>query len=224
MSDLRSILFLDIETVSQYASYDDVPLEVSTLWNAKLRYKIEQGEEPSELYERYGGIMAEFGKVVCISVGRVNADHHLDIKSISGDNESDLLKKFVEGLQQMPSNIRFCSHNGKEFDWPYLCRRMMIHKIHLPIQLQLQNKKPWEVQHIDTMEMWKFGDRKNYTSLSLLATILGIETADTTIDGSKVGQMYWKDQDIDAIISYCEDDVRLLYLVYIHLSTYGYER
>ena len=205
---LDKILFLDIETVPMCATYDELPERFVPLWDKKAGYlKREEEDTPSALFPR-AGIYAEFGKVVCISFGMFR-DGNFRIKSFYGDDEKALLTDFANLLESKFSSKDFllCAHNGKEFDFPYLSRRMLINAIPLPEILDLAGKKPWEVAHIDTMELWKFGDFKNYTSLEVLSAVFDIPTPKDDIDGSQVGKVYWEDKDLERIVKYCQKDV-----------------
>jgi len=205
---LEKILFLDIETVPMSASYKELPEKFVPLWDKKAGYlKKEDGDTPESLFQR-AGIYSEFGKVVCISFGMFAAGS-FRIKSFYGDDEKLLLYDFAELLESKFSSSDFllCAHNGKEFDFPYLSRRMLINGISLPEILDLAGKKPWEVAHLDTMELWKFGDFKNYTSLETLAAVFNIPTPKDDIDGSQVGKVYWEDKDLERIVNYCQKDV-----------------
>ncbi|MCK5079198.1 MAG: 3'-5' exonuclease [Bacteroidales bacterium] len=205
---LDKILFLDIETVPMCSTYDELPEKFVPLWDKKAGYlKREEEDTPSTLFPR-AGIYAEFGKVVCISFGMFN-DGNFRIKSFYGDDEKALLTDFANLLESKFSSKDFllCAHNGKEFDFPYLSRRMLINSIPLPEILDLAGKKPWEVAHIDTMELWKFGDFKNYTSLEVLSAVFDIPTPKDDIDGSQVGKVYWEDKDLERIVKYCQKDV-----------------
>jgi DNA polymerase elongation subunit (family B) len=205
--DLQNILVLDIETVPQYSNFEQVPETLQKLWAAKTQYQ-RKDETPDEFYER-AGIWAEFGKIICISVGIFTKEHPigLRIKSFADHDEKKLLTEFRAMLKKQPQNMALCAHNGKEFDFPYLCRRMLINGIQLPPQLEISGKKPWEVNHLDTMELWKFGDYKSYTSLSLLTEIFNIPTPKDDIDGSMVGHVYWQENDLARICIYCQKDV-----------------
>ena len=205
---LEKVLFLDIETVPMCANYNDLPEKFVPLWDKKAGYlKREDEDTPESLFQR-AGIYSEFGKVVCISFGMM-AGSTFRIKSFYGDDEKVLLKEFADLLESRFSSSDFllCAHNGKEFDFPYLSRRMLINGISLPEILDLAGKKPWEVAHLDTMELWKFGDFKNYTSLETLAAVFNIPTPKDDIDGSQVGRVYWEEQDLDRIVNYCQKDV-----------------
>jgi uncharacterized protein YprB with RNaseH-like and TPR domain len=208
--NLSNILFLDIETVPQHSCYDEAPKEICALWEKKfhqLRNK-DESETPDSIY-RQAGIYAEFGKVICISCGYFSADKKLRVKSFYGDDEKKLLMEFSEMMSKFFSKADrlLCAHNGKEFDFPFLSRRMIINGVKLPAALDIAGKKPWEVNHLDTMELWKFGDYKSYTSLLLLATVLGIPTPKDDIDGSMVWEVYWKEKNLERIVTYCQKDV-----------------
>ena len=207
--DLQQVLVLDIETVPQYASADEVPAHFMELWAQKTQYQRRDGETPEAYYHR-AGIWAEFGKIICISFGifvRKGKEFGFRIKSIAADDEQEVLSKFIDILKKQPEDLILCAHNGKEFDFPYLCRRMLINGLEIPKQLQIAGKKPWEVNHLDTMELWKFGDFKNYTSLQLLAAVFNIPTPKDDIDGSDVHWVYWQENDLKRIQTYCQKDV-----------------
>jgi len=207
---LNNILFLDIETVPQEENFDRLDSEMQTLWDQKTQYQRRDEFSPEEFYER-AGIWAEFGKIICISVGyftNKNDIRHFRVTSFFGDEEqilkdfSSLLSNHYNGAQHL-----LCGHNSKEFDIPFIARRMVINGIKIPQKLNLFGKKPWEIPHLDTLELWKFGDYKHFTSLKLLTKILGIPTPKDDIDGSRVAQVYYVEKDIDRIITYCEKDV-----------------
>ncbi|HEY4336804.1 MAG TPA: 3'-5' exonuclease [Puia sp.] len=220
---LHTILFLDIETVSQYPDFNEVPEDWRELWRHKAENLIRDKAPatPEELYGR-AAIYAEFGKVVCISCGVLSgppAERKLSLKSFSGDDEKLLLQEFYDLLHKWGSEGQkhLCAHNGKDFDFPYLCRRMVIHGMKIPTVLNLSGKKPWEVPHIDTMELWKFGEYKNYISLNLLAHTLGVPTPKDDIDGSQVGSVYWVEKDLARIVTYCQKDVVTVAQVYLRI-------
>ena len=210
---INNILFLDIETVPQYSSYQEMPGNWKPLWDIKAGYIIRNKEDETveSVYPR-AGIYAEFGKIICISCGFVQGSGEqkkIILKSFAGHNEQLLLHEFAEMIKKWAGNEQriLCGHNAKEFDFPYLCRRMIINNIPIPPLLDISGKKPWEVNHLDTMELWKFGDFKNYTSLNLLAQSLGINTPKDDIDGSMVWEVYWKEKNLDRIVTYCQKDV-----------------
>lgn len=216
---IQQILFLDIETVSAHSDFEQMDAEWQELWHLKTRFQ-RQDESPEEFYPKRAGILAEFGKVVCIScafISNQNGHWELRMKSFSGEDEAALLLDFANLLERLP-NFRLCAHNGKEFDFPYLSRRMISLGIKLPGQLNNAGKKPWEVPHIDTMELWKFGDYKSFTSLRLLAALFNIPTPKDDIDGSMVGDVYWKENDLNRIRVYCEKDVLTLVKVFLKIS------
>lgn len=204
---LDKILFLDIETVSQQRTYSDVPERMRSLWDKKAGYIRKNEEEtPEECYKR-AAIYAEFGKIVCISTGYFNGNT-FRIKSFYGDDEKIVLLEFADMLNSYFNTPvhRLCGHNSREFDIPYIARRMLVNGIKLPKIINITGKKPWEVNHLDTMELWKFGDWKSYTSLNLLAAIFDIPTPKDDIDGSQVGEVYWEENDLERIATYCEKD------------------
>jgi len=200
-------MVLDIETVPQYRNHDEAPENIQKLWDHKTLYT--RKDETAEDFYGRAGIWAEFGKIICISVGIFTRGKGtgLRIKSFYAHDEKELLIKFCDLLNSQPASLIMCAHNGKEFDFPYLCRRILINSIKIPTQLDISGKKPWEVNHLDTMELWKFGDYKNYTSLNLLTTIFNIPTPKDDIDGSMVGQVYWVNKDLERIATYCQKDV-----------------
>ncbi len=208
----EKILFFDIETVPVTKSFSDLSVKMQELWTKKIRYQSEQENLSSEdLYNR-AGIYAEFGKVVCISVGFFYNKGNVQkfrIKSFYGHDEKTILNDFNQLLNKHfnTESHYLCGHNSKEFDIPYVARRSLINGLQLPKLLDLAGKKPWEVKHLDTLELWKFGDYKHYTSIALLAEIFGIPTPKDDIDGSMVAEVYWKDKDIDRIAEYCQKDV-----------------
>jgi uncharacterized protein YprB with RNaseH-like and TPR domain len=207
---LEDILFLDIETVPIEPSFDKLDVSMQNLWEKKSRYFRTDEEKPESVYER-AGIYAEFGKIICISAGIITGTDPrcLRLKSFYGDDEKRILSDFTGMLGKFSKNKEtlLCAHNGKEFDYPFIARRMIINNMIIPSILNNAGKKPWEVKLLDTMDLWKFGDYKHYTSLDLLTTILGIPTPKDDIDGSMVACLYWKDRDIKRIALYCEKDV-----------------
>lgn len=204
--DLQNILVLDIETVPQFSTFDELPENLQKFWDLKTRFQRKEQETPDEFYQR-AGIWAEFGKIICISVGIFKNNQSFRVKSFYSHDENELLTDFIKLLNGQPPQLILCAHNGKEFDFPYLCRRMLINGLEIPAQLNIAGKKPWEINHLDTMELWKFGDYKNYTSLNLLAAIFNIPTPKDDIDGSMVGSVYWLENDLERIRIYCQKDV-----------------
>jgi len=222
---IGNILFLDIETVSQYATYGELSDVWKDLWSKKAEGLLRNSKEllTADLIYDKAAIYAEFGKIICISCGIIQGEgenRSMTIKSFFGDDERTLLKEFCDMLTKWSAGIQkyLCAHNGKEFDFPYLCRRMMINNECIPSLLMISGKKPWEVNLIDTMEMWKFGDYKTYTSLHLLSHVLGIPTSKDDIDGSMVGSVYWKDHDLARIVHYCQKDVITMAQVYLRMN------
>jgi hypothetical protein len=205
--DLHNLMVLDIETVPQYSSFSQLPEQMQKLWDLKTQYNRKEATA-EEFYDR-AGIWAEFGKIICISVGIFTRGKNLGlrVKSYAEHDEKELLLKFADLLHSQPPSLILCAHNGKEFDFPYICRRMLINGVTIPPQLDISGKKPWEVNHLDTMELWKFGDFKNYTSLNLLTAVFNIPTPKDDIDGSQVGHVYWVENNLQRISIYCQKDV-----------------
>lgn len=207
---LENILFLDIETVPENASYDELDPVKKQLWKDKTEYQRKEEFSPEEFYDR-AGIWAEFGKIVCISVGYFTLKENtrnFRIKTFYGEEHSLLIefKALLNTHFSRPKQL-LCAHNGKEFDFPFIARRMLILGIELPSKLNLFGKKPWEVMHLDTLDLWKFGDYKHYTSLKLLTNILGIPSPKDDIEGSQVCAVYYIENNIERIVTYCEKDV-----------------
>ncbi len=203
----NQILFLDIETVPQFQFYNELKDNWKNLWAKKSSYFLKENETPADVWKK-AGIYAEFGKIICISVGFIT-EEKLRLKSFYGNDERKLLHEFRElTIKYFNKNDKYlCAHNGKEFDYPYIARRMLINGISLPKILDLAGKKPWEIRHLDTLELWKFGDYKHYTSLELLTEIFNIPTPKDDIDGSMVSKVFYEDNDIERIVKYCEKDV-----------------
>ncbi|MFY0650804.1 MAG: 3'-5' exonuclease [Cyclobacteriaceae bacterium] len=194
------------------------------LWVKKsLFLKNDDGLSAEELYAERAGIYSEFGKVIVISLGFFYNDKegnlNLRVKALANDDEKVLLEEFNETMKQNldEKKVRLCAHNGKEFDFPYLGRRMVINRVAIPEFLQLTGKKPWEINHIDTLELWKFGDRKSFTSLELLTTILGIPSPKEDMDGSQVSKVYYEENDLEKITAYCNRDVEATAQLFLRL-------
>jgi 3'-5' exonuclease len=222
--NFASILFLDIETVPQHSDYNSLSKDWKELWDIKAGYLIrnKETETPESIYPR-AGIYAEFGKIICIGCGFITGDgdqKKISLKSFYGDNEKILLAEFCDMLNKWSAKEQkwLCAHNGKEFDFAYLCRRMVINEIPIPPILNVSGKKPWEVNHLDTLELWKFGDFKSYTSLNLLAHSLGVPTSKDDIDGSMVWTVYWNDKDLQRIVTYCQKDVVTLAQIFLRMN------
>ncbi len=219
LTDLKSILFLDIETASMEESLEKLPTRLQEEWNKKaLHIHQDKDIDPEKLFFERAGIYAEFGKVICIGVGYFLYDPELEqlqfrTKTIAHPTEHDTLLAFRELLEKR--NWTLCAHNGKEFDFPYLCRRMLANRIPLPEVLQMAGRKPWEIRHLDTLELWKFGDYKHYTRLELLAALFDIPTSKDDIDGSQVNATYYHEKNIESIRKYCMKDVEVTAKIYL---------
>jgi DNA polymerase elongation subunit (family B) len=210
---LENLFVLDIETVSTSPDWEQLDETWKELWAKKIDKQLPEGETPEGFYPMRAAILAEFGKVICISAGYFREEkgrYAFRIKSYSGHDEADLLKRFILDAGQWQSKKKaasFAGHNIREFDIPYLCRRLLINQMPIPDWLNFQAMKPWETNLVDTMQLWRFGDFKSYTSLNLLAACLGIPSPKGDIDGSMVGDVYWKQKDLPRIVEYCQRDV-----------------
>jgi hypothetical protein len=210
---LENLFLIDIETVSEKEDFQLLDDEWQELWTEKISKSLPPNVTPEEYYPVRAAILAEFAKVVCISFGyfkKENNEWQLRIKSLYSENETEVLKNFVSTLQKFHTNNHqwiFTGHNIKEFDVPFLCRRLLINNISIPTFIDFQNMKPWETPVLDTLHLWRFGDYKHYTSLKLLAATLGIPSPKDDIDGSQVGNVYWKEKNLERIAIYCEKDV-----------------
>lgn len=222
--ELRDILFLDIETVAITNDFQSLDERLKVQWSRKASF-LKRGDEQSDedLFHERAGIYAEFGKIICISVGKLfdheSGDLGLKTKAFYGHDEAVLLQEFKEMLVKLGDSVKLCAHNGKEFDFPYMCRRMLVNNIALPAALNLAGKKSWQVEHMDTMEMWKFGDYKHYTSLDLLACIFNIASSKSDIDGSKVNSVYYQQGDLEKIKNYCTADVLVLAQLFLKMKS-----
>ena len=210
---LHKLFLLDIETVPQQPAYQQLTTEWQSRWWHKIAKTIPEGTSPEDSYLQRAGILAEFGKIICISIGCFQTrgnENFLKLKSIYSHNEKELLQEFLtisNKMCELKNDFQFSGHNIREFDIPFICRRMIINQIELPQYLCLHNAKPWEVNMLDTLQYWRFGDFKNYITLDLLASVLGVPTSKTDMDGSMVQEVYYKDNDLPRIVEYCQRDV-----------------
>ena len=208
---VEDVMFMDIETVPQASSMNDLDPAMQSLWDKKSKLFRNSDQSAEEVYER-AGIYAEFGRIICISVGFIKEKDPVSfrLKSFYGEDEKTLLSEFSGMLSKFSRSRKeaiLCSHNGREFDFPYIARRMIINRLEIPGILDNAGKKPWEIKLLDTMDLWKFGDYKNFTSLDLLTSILGIPSPKEDIDGGMVAHVYYNEKDLPRIIRYCEKDV-----------------
>jgi len=224
--DFHKTLIIDIETVPLVKAWEDLPPFLQKHWEHKLQFlhlPEQEKEHPEISFSNRAGIYSEFGKVICIGLGFIDnrqENMHIRLKSLHNHNEVKLLSDFCElvnTFEQQHKEVIFCGHNIKEFDLPYLCRRMLINGLSLPECLKMSGLKPWQVIHKDTMDLWRFGDYKHYTSLDLLASVLGITSSKTDMDGSMVAYTYWQDNDLERISSYCLQDIYTSAMVYLKL-------
>ena len=227
MKEFEHIIFIDIETVAGTDDYSTLDERFRTQWEKKAaRIEGDEADTAETLYHKKAGIFSEFGKVVAISMGYLAAassgsGYELRIKSLSNTDEKSLLVEFIDILAKFSQrhNPAFCAHNGKEFDYPYLSRRILINRLPLPEPLRISGKKPWEIIHLDTLELWKFGDYKNYTSLDLLGAVFNIPSSKDQIDGSQVNHYYYHEKDgLATIARYCSEDVAATAQVYLAMQ------
>jgi DNA polymerase elongation subunit (family B) len=211
--NIETVLFIDIETAPQSPIFDELPDKFKKLWEKKSTNFRDEEQTAADVYER-AGIYAEFGKIICISVGTIyqkQGEYRCRVKSYWGHDERKLLFEFVNMLDNFIKRgpMKLCAHNGQEFDYPYISRRCLINSVPMPKILDVAGAKPWDVKDtlLDTMQLWKFGDFKNYTSLELLCAVFEIPTPKDDIDGSQVAGVYWKENDLERIVRYCEKDV-----------------
>ncbi len=220
---LKDILFLDVETVGCVEKYDQLSERLKVQWARKASFfKREEGETDEDLFYEKAGIYAEFGKIVVIAIGKYTENEKgelcLRTKYFADHDEKKLLTEFKATLEKQDSSTKLCAHNGKEFDFPYLSRRMLVNGIVLPTLLDFAGRRPWDVPHLDTMELWKFGDYKHYTSLDLLTAIFQIPSSKGSMDGSMVSQVYYQEKDLTKIASYCIGDVVAIAQLYLKMK------
>ncbi len=222
---IKNLLFIDIETASIVKSYDELSPRMQKLWQHKASFlKNDNDQTAQDLYFERAAIYAEFGKVIVIGVGFFYWDEHqnlcLKTKTLVGETEFELLNSFKKLLNERfaKKDLALCAHNGKEFDFPYLCRRMLVNGIELPKALNFSGKKPWEVPHFDTLEMWKFGDKKQYTSLEMLAALFEIESSKIEMAGSQVNEVFYLENNLAKIREYCNEDVIALAQIFLRLK------
>ncbi|MDR3653442.1 MAG: 3'-5' exonuclease [Paludibacter sp.] len=229
-NELQKIMFLDIETVPQTSDFSELPADLAHLWEDKFNLihkrmpeKYTEETTAAEGFNNSAGIYSEFGKIVCISVGFIfiqDEQMHFRTKSFAGDDEKQILTEFIELIHKFCTTKEhtLCGHNIKEFDIPYICRRILINGLKLPTIFNIAGKKPWEISFIDTLELWKFGDYKNYTALKLLTAVFGIPTPKDDIDGSQVAEVYYKEKNVKRIALYCQKDVVATAQVFLRMN------
>jgi predicted PolB exonuclease-like 3'-5' exonuclease len=221
-ADLKDVLFLDIETVRVVDQYANLSERLKTQWARKANFfKREEGQTDADLFQDRAGIYAEFGKIIVIGIGKYTEQNGmlgLRTRYFADHDEKKLLSEFSDTLEKMGPATKLCAHNGKEFDFPYICRRALVNGLPIPGVLNVSGKKPWEVNHLDTMEMWKFGDYKHYTSLDLLAAIFEVPTSKGVMDGSMVSEVYHQQGDLNKIAEYCVGDVVAVAQLYLRMK------
>jgi predicted PolB exonuclease-like 3'-5' exonuclease len=220
----ENLLLIDIETVPLLDHFENLDDKMQHLWSKKSKMIAPQEEDTASSFSERAGIYAEFGKIICIGLGyfsKKDVGYALKIKTIAGDDEREILNEFATVCNKFFRNgeKQFCGHNIREFDIPYICRRSYINQIKLPQILEdLQYKKPWENPMLDTLQFWKFGEYKNFTSVDLLSTVLNIESPKSDIDGSEVAGVYWKEKNLQRIVEYCGRDVVTVAQIFMRLN------
>jgi 3'-5' exonuclease len=220
MLRLDNLFVIDIETVSTEKKFDLLSERMKELWEKKHQQLKIEDKQPSETFAERAGIYSEFGKIIVIGIGffhKIGNETHLKVKAIANDNEKTLLVEFAELLNKK-KNVILAGHNSKEFDLPYLCRRFLINDLPIPDALNISGLKPWEIKHLDTLDMWKFGDYKNYTSLDLLSAVFNIDSSKSDIDGSQVSSVYYNENNLTKIAEYCKKDVVVTAQVLLRLN------
>ena len=221
--DIKNLLVIDVETASVVSEYEKLDDRFKPLWDRKAK-KFDPDSDVSEVFAEKAALLAEFGRIISIGVGYFhlndNEETCLRVKVFAGKDEKEILNEFKQLVEEKfdQKKLTFVAHNGKEFDYPFLCRRMLVHGISLPVVLDFYNKKPWEIPHEDTMQMWRFGEIRNYTSLELLAALFGIESSKTDMDGSMVSGVFHQEGDIERIKEYCRNDVIVTARIYLRLQ------
>jgi len=221
--DIKNLLVIDVETAAAAPNYEDLPDRFKPLWDRKAK-RFDPESTPAEVFLEKAALMAEFGRIISIGVGYFHLNEEeetcLRVKAFAGEDERQILEEFKALVEEKfdQKKLTFVAHNGKEFDYPFLCRRMLVHGISLPVVLDFYNKKPWEIPHEDTMQMWRFGELRNYTSLELLAALFDIPSSKTDLDGSMVSQVFHGEGDLERIKTYCQNDVIVTARIYLRLQ------
>lgn len=216
---IYNFLYFDVETACAYKSYEDMETQnprLAALWKKRCNYY--RGASPelsdatdSDIFLQKGSLEPEFARVVCVTFGSFEEDGQKRFISFSGDDEIDILTKTNKVLNNaMAKNWKLCGHNIKGFDVPCLGKRMIYNGINPSGNIQIWDKKPWEIPYVDTSDIFAFGSwvQQKYLSLDLLACSLNIESPKGDLDGSKVNATYWTDGDYEKISTYCEADVK----------------
>ncbi len=235
VSELKQMVFIDIETIRGKKTYNDVITENPALddyWQTKhtqIREKepLSYGhiEDSAEMYEKMAALYPEWGQIVCISIGQIKFDEDgnpikFTTKSFSGLYEKILLEEFNETASKIMSKyprMQWVGHNIKGFDMPYIIKRSLINGVRVPNVFHLQKQKPWESQLIDTNDVWKFNGW-NGARLGLLTEILNIPSPKQDMDGKMVSDVFWEDGDLNRISEYCEMDINATANVMLRIS------
>lgn len=230
-SEISKILYFDIETACCYPDLPTLESEnprLYSLWKKRdLYYRAAHPEmkdkSPDDVFKSKAGLEPEFSKIVCISFGSFddNLEPRLVSFFVSEDDELEVLKKSHKVFTNASvKNWKLCGHNIRGFDIPFICRKMVYNKIKLPPNLEIWNKKPWELNFLDTSEIFSFGSwtHQKYLSLDLLSCSLGIDSPKELMDGSLVNSTFWIEKDYDKIARYCEMDVSTVMRIIKSLS------
>ncbi|MDR6193406.1 3'-5' exonuclease [Siphonobacter sp. SORGH_AS_0500] len=222
----KQLLFIDIETVAGKADFTELPERLQKEWIRKAgRLKNDEERTEAELYPERAAIYAEFGKIIVIGLGFFHWDENDEltfrVRTFHGHEEAEVLQQFCDLIEKRYSpKLTLCAHNGREFDYPYLCRRLMVQGLKIPKPLWNPNWKRYDTPHLDTMELWKFGDYKNFTSLELLAALFEIPSSKENLSGDQVNATYYQQNDLTAIAEYCREDVVVLAQLYLRFNRF----
>jgi len=217
ISDINKLLFLDIETVGIEEDLDSLHItfpHLSKMWGetgydyCKRRYPNEDLYS-NEMFIKKAALLPEFGKIVCASVGFISPNGQIKLDSFVGD-EKDILGNICELFNSVDKlGFKICGHNIKNFDLPYIGKKMLVHGITLPKILPTYNDKPWETKVVDTKEVWGFNSYIGLSSLDLICASLDVESPKNgDLKGDLLHQFYYSEKkDINKIKEYCEKDV-----------------
>lgn len=207
----RNFLFMDIET-ARIQDKLTTNTELFKSWEYKRR---KEGEtlvkDLKKSFEHKAALYAEFGKVVCISIGKI-VDEKLVVQSYYGDDEKEVLekiKKVLTAFYKKFPDLMLCGHSIIGFDIPFLMRRMIINGIQVPSFLDLTTSKPWTLSDdiVDIAQIWKTTGFYG-ASLVNMSHAMGLPSPKEDIDGSMVSDTYYREKDgLKRIVKYCEQDV-----------------
>ena len=216
--DIHKLLFVDIETVGVDEDLDSLHHtnpKLSKVWEEtgwdyfKRKYSEDSELSSNQMFVKRAALLPEFGKIVCISVGFIVPSGETKLDSFYGD-EKNILISTSELLNRVDKlGFVICGHNVKNFDLPYIAKRMLINNIPVPKILPNYTIKPWESRVLDTKEVWGFNSFGGLSSLNLVCTSLGLETSkEGEVNGSNMHKYYYDSNNIEKIKNYCEEDVK----------------